>query len=307
MSDKEEVSSKSSHPHFTDEIIFIELKHEVAARMELPSLVPLFQKDYENEIAHGQLPPAAIAAAIEAFKLIKPALTEYDRFLARYYLLEAHRSLEQKPPDEYQAQRYFQKALDLDVGEPSAEAAFYLGNMLSAADTLEAERMYRLSLDIKPGMATVHYELGLLLRARRNLPNALEEFEKAFRLEPDNAILLNEVAETQLMAENYEQARAAFARAAEIEPENWVFPVKLGLTEYRLGEFAVAMKHLRTGLDDSPDELSDGDTQSLYIDGLFCLGLAYRDTGDPVRAHKLFKALLNIAPGFEPAIQALNG
>ncbi|MEI7555425.1 tetratricopeptide repeat protein [Candidatus Chlorohelix sp.] len=307
MSDKQGVSSKSSHPHFTDEIIFIELKHDVANRMELPQLVPLFQKDYETEITHGQLPPAAIAAAIEALKLVKPALTEYDRFLARYYLLEAHRSLEQKPPDGYQAQRYFQKALGLDVGEPSAEAAFYLGNMLSAVDTLEAERMYRLSLDIQPGVATVHYELGLLLRARRDLPNALGEFEKAFRLEPDNAILLNEVAETQLMAENYEQARAAFARAAEIEPENWIFPVKLGLAEYRLGEYAFAMTHLRAGLDESPDELLDGETQSLYIDGLFCLGLAYRATGDPVRARKLFKAVLNIAPGFEPAVLALNG
>jgi tetratricopeptide (TPR) repeat protein len=288
-----------------EQLEFIELKEEVARRLELPQMVPVFRSDLETELDKGLLSPALLAAGIEGLKLVKPDTTEYDRFLGRYYLLEGHRALEEQPPDQYQAQRNFQKALDLEVGEISAEAAFYLGNLLFDRDSTEAERMYRLSIELNPGVSSTHFELAILLRERRDLPGALEEFEKAYRLEPNNLSLLNEIADTQMMGENYEQALAALTRAYEIEPEYWLFPVKIGLAEYRLGRLVSAAKHMRLGLDNAPDEL-EGDDQIIYIEGLYYLGLVYRDAGDATRARKLFKAVLNLAPGYEPAQLALD-
>jgi tetratricopeptide (TPR) repeat protein len=286
-------------------LVFIELKEEVSDRLDLPRLVPIFQQDLDREMSSGQIPPSAFAAGIEALKLLKSNVDEYDRFLARYYLLEGQRALEQK--DEYQAQRYYQKALDLDQSDLSAEAAFYLGGLLRVADPEEAIRLYRKSIELNPKAASAHFELGLLLRDdRRDLQGALEEFQAAYRLEPDSANLLNEVGDTQVMADNLGQAKASYKRASELEPEYWVLPVKLGITEYNLDEFPNAIRDLRAGLDLAPDELDTEFTSALYVEGLYYLGLAYRENGRPDQARKVFRAVLNIAPDHPAASQALS-
>ncbi|HEX2916746.1 MAG TPA: tetratricopeptide repeat protein [Chloroflexia bacterium] len=287
-------------------LVFIELKEEVRERLELPALIPIFKEDLENELNKGQLPPSSIAAGIEALKLLRPNVTEYDRFLARYYLLEGQRFLQEEPRDEYQAQRYFQKALDLDVDELSAEGAFYLAALVTADDPDKAVSLYRLSIELNPQAATPHFELGRLLRKRRDLPGALEEFEAAYRLDPGSANLLNEVGDTHLMANDMPKAQAAYRRAAELEPEFWELPVKLGIIDYNLDDFPAAIRDLRNGLDMAPDELEEGFTQTLYVEGLYYLALAYLRSGRPDQARKLFRAVLQIDPGHQGALEGLS-
>lgn len=284
-------------------LVFIELKEEVSDRLELPKLIPIFKEDLDREMGRGQLPPAAIAAGIEAVKMLNPDADEYDRFLARYYLLEAQRALEEK--DDYQAQRYYEKAYELDQGELSAEAAFYLGRLLEDADPDEATRFFRESIKLNPKAAAPHFELALLLRERRDLQGALDEFEAAYRLEPDSANLLNEVGDTHLMADDLPKARAAYKRASEIEPEYWVLPVKLGMVEYSMQDYLAAIRDLRAGLDNAPEELGDDYTVTLYLEGLYNLGLAYRDYNRIDQARKVFRAVLNIAPDHPGALEAL--
>lgn len=284
-------------------LVFIELKEEVSERLELPQNVPIFQQDLDREIKGGIIPPAAFAAGIEALKLLNPDLGEYDRFLARYYLLEAQRALEEK--DIYQSQRYFQKALDLDQDELSAEAAFYLAGLVSPGDPDGGIRLYRQSIELNPQAAAAHFELALLLRERRDLQGALDEFQAAYLLEPTSANLLNEVGDTHVMADDLAPAKAAYKRASELEPELWILPVKLGITEYNLDEFPAAIKDLRSGLDLSPDELGSEYEASLYLEGLYYLGMAYRENARPDQSRKIFRALLNIAPDHAGAIEAL--
>lgn len=285
-------------------LVFFELKDEVSERLELPQMVPIFKEDLERELTSGQIPPSAIAAGIEALKLLNPQADEYDRFLARYYLLEGQRALEE--PDVYQAQRSFQKALDLDENELSAEAAFYLARMVSAADPEGAIQLYRQSLELNPKAAAAHFELALLLRERRDLQGALDEFEAAYLLEPDSANLLNEVGDTHAMADDLPKARAAYKRATEVEPDYWVLPIKLGMTEYSLNDFSGAIRSLRTGLDMAPEELESEYTTALYVEGLYYLALSYREIGKPDQARKVFRAILNIAPEHVGAREALE-
>ena len=289
-------------------LVFIELKDEVRERLELPPLVPIFKDDLDNELANGQIAPAAIAAGIEALKLVQPRVEGYERFLARYYLLEGQRAL-QGPADErddYQAQRNFQKALDLEQGELSAEAAFYLAALVGPDAPEEAVRFYRLSIELNPQAAAPHFELGRLLRERRDLPGALDEFEIAYRLDPNSATLLNEVGDTHLLTDDFVKARVAYRRASELEPEYWVIPIKLGLVDYNLQDYPAAIKDLRNGLDLAPDELDDGFTQSLYVEGLYYLALAYRDSGRREQARKLFRAVLQIQPQHEGSLEGLD-
>jgi tetratricopeptide (TPR) repeat protein len=73
-----------------------------------------------------------------------------------------------------------------------------------------------------------------------------------------------------------------------------------------LQEYSVAIRHLRSGLDLSPDELETDSAQSLYVEGLYTLGLAYREIGDKGRAAKLFKAVQKLTPGNEAVTQSLQ-
>lgn len=285
-------------------LVFIELKEEVRQRLELPGLVPIFKTDLAEELKGGQIAPAAFAAGIEALKLLSPEISEYDRFLARYYLLEGQRALETQ--ELYQAQRFFQKALDLEQDQLSAEAAFYIAALLVQDDPKQAIQFYRRSIELNPLAATPHFELGRLLRERRDLPGALQEFEAAFRLDPASPNLLNEVGETHLMVEDLPKARAAFQRAADLEPDNWFLPVKLGFTDYKLADYLAAIRNLRKGLDLAPEALEDDFTQNLYVEGLYYLGLAYREAGRPDQARKLFRSVLQFNPQHEGSLEALT-
>ncbi len=287
-------------------LVFIELKETVRQKLDLPPLVPIFKTDLDQELAGGQIAISAMAAGAEALKLVQPHLAEYDRFLARYYLLEGERLMTLEPRDLYQAQRYFQKALDADQDVISAEGAFYLAALVGGDDQEEAVRLYRLSTELNPQAAAPHFELGRLLRERRDLPGALEEFEAAYRLEPTSARLLYEVGDTHLLANDYLKAQASYRRAVELEPEQWMLPIKLGISEYHLQTYPAAIRHLRSGLDLSPDELVEGFAQNLYIEGLYYLALAYRDSGRPDQARKLFRAVLQLNPQHAEALAALD-
>ncbi len=285
------------------ELLFIELKDEVRQRLGLPTRVPILKSDLESEFKNGTIPPSAWAAGIEALKLLHPNLLEYDTFLARYYLLEGRRALDER--DEYAARRFYQKALDLNNGALSAEAAFYLA-ALSRSDHDQAIHYYQRSIELNPNVATPHFELAKLLRERRDLQGALTAFSRAAELEPTTINIFNQIAETYLMANDLGAARNAFHEALAVEPNNWILLTKLGLTEYKLGDYAAAIKDLRRGLDNAPDELDEDGSQSFYAEGLYNLGLAYQQSGDAIRARKLFKTVLSFAPEHNGALQALS-
>jgi tetratricopeptide (TPR) repeat protein len=109
------------------------------------------------------------------------------------------------------------------------------------------------------------------------------------------------------MVDDLPRARAAFQRAAELEPDNWFLPVRLGFTEYNLADYPAAIRDLRKGLDLAPEALEDDFTQSLYVEGLYFLGLAYREVGRPDQARKLFRAVLQLNPQHEGSLGALAG
>jgi tetratricopeptide (TPR) repeat protein len=297
-----ELSAEKRHA-LESELLFVELKKEVYARLELPQRVPILKADLQTEFKNGAIPPTAFAAGIEALKLLHPALQDYDNFLVRYYLLEGRRALDEN--DEYEAQRFYHKALDLQRGKPSAEAAYYLA-VLSQGDQEQAINYYQQSLELNPNAATPHFELGRLLRERRDLQGALHEFGRAFELEPTSANAINAIAETYLMAGDLTAARETFQQALRLEPNNWVLLVRLGITEYDEQDYPAAIKNLRRGLDNAPDELEEGNSQSFYVDGLYYLGQAYRASGDDIRALKLFKTVLSLAPDHVGALQALS-
>ena len=78
-------------------------------------------------------------------------------------------------------------------------------------------------------------------------------------------------------AEQWEQARAAFARAQTAAPFDKRFPLELAGVEYRLGRHAAAQSHLRRALRlDPSDEYGNDFLATLYyLDGNYEAALVY--------------------------------
>ena len=289
-----------------NELVLLDLRPDARERLNLPleGDIPVLGTGLADDLKNGQIPAAAIAAGIEVYKRLEPTSGEYDRFLAIYYNALAHRALEQQ--DSYEAQRNFQKALDLDQGNMSAEAAYYLGILIAPDDLTKSIEYLRRSLVLNPAAPAANFELGRFLREQRDLEGAVAAFETAYALDRTSANALSELGETYLMVNDTTKARLAYERAVEIEPDHFVLAVKLGMLRYQDGDLAGAITILRRGLDNAPYELTGGETEAVYIEGLYYLGLAYRDSGKPAQARKLFEAVLDIAPEYQPALTALD-
>jgi tetratricopeptide (TPR) repeat protein len=77
------------------------------------------------------------------------------------------------------------------------------------------------------------------------------------------------------------------------------------MAEFRNGENAAAIRDLRSGLDNAPDELSDNYDMQMYVEGLYYLALAYAEIGRPDQSRKLYRAILEIDPAHQGAIAGL--
>ena len=88
-----------------------------------------------------------------------------------------------------EAEQQFQKSLALDVKDSTTH--YWLGQLyLEMGDTeamrIQAQQHLETALQLTPGMAEAHFELGRLYERRRDYPQALLHFEKARALDPAN-------------------------------------------------------------------------------------------------------------------------
>ena len=89
--------------------------------------------------------------------------------------------------------------------------------------------------------AELHRLAGDLAAARRDYRHMLE-------LQPQSAIAHNGLAEVELQAGRYQQARAAASQAQELAPDEWVASYNLGMIEDRLRDSDAVISHLQRAL-----------------------------------------------------------
>ncbi len=104
-----------------------------------------------------------------------------------------------------------------------------LGNALAELDDVAAalERFER-ALRIKPDDAELHYNLGLTLQRARRLPEAMEHYQQAVRLKPDYAEAYNNLGFGLQQTGNLPDAIADYQQAVRIKPEFVVARYNLG-------------------------------------------------------------------------------
>ena len=94
-----------------------------------------------------------------------------------------------------------------------------------------------------------HYRFRAeLLRLWGKLDRARRDYVRMTELDPTSAVAYNGLAEVSLQAGDYERARQAAEKAAELAPDEWVALYNLGMIEDRLRELTGTIDHLQQAL-----------------------------------------------------------
>jgi tetratricopeptide (TPR) repeat protein len=125
-----------------------------------------------------------------------------------------------------------QRAIQLDPHLAETQASLGLIAWFSF-EWAHAERAYRKIIELNPKYPSGHHWYALLLTVQGRFPEAYEEADRAYRLDPGSPIINNLVAMNRFFARDFDGAIEAFRKAFEINP---AFPVSHGF----LGDLYVA-------------------------------------------------------------------
>lgn len=180
----------------------------------------------------------------------------------------------------------YQRALDLDPGEPdalnllgalhlqrgdlaaavpysaravivdprSASAFNNLGLLLKqAGQSAAAASCYQKSIMINIGFADAHTNLGVLLKAEGHVLQAIQHYKAAIDLDPTLGEAYNNLANAYQEIGEIEEAIEAYLRASEQLPDSDTVHYNVGMLLDRQGQQDEALVHLRRALEINPD------------------------------------------------------
>jgi protein O-GlcNAc transferase len=160
------------------------------------------------------------------------------------------------------------------------------GGLISSNHLLEAEQLLRHALAKQPNSAKLHAELGNLLLSEKKYSDAVEEIGQAAQLEPDNAEYTIRLADTLVAWGHYHVARdllkSVNGKFASL-PE---YHHTLGMTYFALKDFDRATAEFERAVSRAPN------TDSAY----FLLGNSYAAKGDFKRAASALRKALTLNP-----------
>jgi len=135
-----------------------------------------------------------------------------------------------------------------------AESLFYLGNSFYYRKNLnECIDCYKKSVQIKPDFDWPHNNLGFLLKALKNYPEAEKEYRAAIKINPDLAEAHYNLSNLLYDLKNYPEAEKEYRAAIKINPDYADAHNNLGLLLYDLKKFPEAEKEYRIAIKINPD------------------------------------------------------
>jgi len=144
------------------------------------------------------------------------------------------------------------------------------------------------SLFSKPE-AEAHFKSGHDLLKKKQLDEALKEFEKAAKISPDSAMAHYWVGMTFFYKKDSERAIAKFKKVLELDPKNFRAMAMIGkILSFDRAKLDEAAKSLNNALSINPD----------YEDARFDLARIYAMKGDMNRAFAEFAIIFNAEPRF---------
>jgi tetratricopeptide (TPR) repeat protein len=152
-------------------------------------------------------------------------------------------------------------------------------------------QMYHLALEILPTFERARNNLGVALRRRGRIDEAIEQYKLAIQQNPQYVEAHSNLGTAYLHQGRTEEALKEYRRAAEnAGPDGYVHE-RLGATFLRLGRYQEAIKELRKALSKEP----------ALADAHYHLGECYRALGDEKKALEEYRATLEIDPNYVAA------
>ena len=113
---------------------------------------------------------------------------------------------------------------------------------------------YRAALELSPGLAEVHYNVGALLYAQGDLVEARRSFTAAAQARPEWIAPPMALGHVHIRSGNYGEAQRAFERARAIDPGSIEALGNLGLALQRGGRADLAHAHLERARELAPTD-----------------------------------------------------
>ncbi len=146
------------------------------------------------------------------------------------------------------------------------------------APTGLAEAKFKQDLSASPLKAAAHFGLGIVYTNKGMFAQALEHLNKALHLRPHYAPIMKQIAETHLLAGNYEEARRVLEDAAQIDPEDHEIQYLLAKAYQNLGRHRDAIMLF--------ERLRAKGSKKERL--LYHLGISYGRLGQIAKAHYCF-------------------
>ncbi|HUJ71224.1 MAG TPA: tetratricopeptide repeat protein, partial [Verrucomicrobiae bacterium] len=135
-----------------------------------------------------------------------------------------------------------------------AHAGCGLATVLVIKDRVpEAIQVFEKALRVEPDFADGHYNLGIALLQAGQVPEAIREYEYALRLKPDYADAHVNLGTALAKLGRTEDAFRHYKEALRINPGNAVAHYDVGSTLYRAGRVQEAIKEFEAALRIWPD------------------------------------------------------
>jgi serine/threonine protein kinase/Flp pilus assembly protein TadD len=172
------------------------------------------------------------------------------------------------------ARRMFARAIEIDpnfapayAGTADCSSFLFMWWDPSRANLEAAQEASRRALDLAPGMAEAHAARGLALSLSAQYAESEKEFLTAMALDPKSFEAQYFYARACFQQGRYDEAAAAFERAAALRPEDYQTPSLLGLTYSALGrtEDSKRMRLKAVHIIEHHLELYPDDARALYL------------------------------------------
>jgi predicted negative regulator of RcsB-dependent stress response len=177
----------------------------------------------------------------------------------------------------------------------------YFTQKQDSFDPLEEElKMYRMALEVFPDFHRARNNLGVALKRRGLIDQAIGEYKRAIQIDPNFAEAHSNLASAYYALGRTEEAIKEFEIAARAAGSNAYFYHHLGIIQYQQGEYRKAIEEFKKALSKKKD----------LADAMYYLGECFLALKDKAAAIRHYERTLEIDPNYLSArakLDLLNG
>jgi Flp pilus assembly protein TadD len=166
-------------------------------------------------------------------------------------------------------------------------------NFDSAAAELE---MYQMALEVRPDFTRALNNLGVALRRRGKVDEAIEEYKLALQSDPKFSEARSNLGAAYYSMGRVDDAIKEFEAAAKLGGSNAYYYHHLGIIQFQQGNYEEAMRQFKKAIS----------RDSTLADSRFYLGETYLKLGDRSKAIEAYRKTLEVDPNYLSARAKLD-